>query len=140
MHGASVQVVAESETSQFTYSVQPKPHPDFLLSPLRDAVCQGWPTGTDEAGLFSREGGQQMRVNVIPYTYDRLRGRIIEKYGTFSKFAEAIGSTKATVSNKLVNKVGFDQLDIDRWAKALNIKPKEYGMFFFTPEDNKILS
>lgn len=33
----------------------------------------------------------------MPYTYNKLRGRIIEKYGTQSKFAEKLGVSKNSV-------------------------------------------
>ena len=36
----------------------------------------------------------------MPYTYNKLRGRIIEKYGSQSAFADEIGRSQVSVSRK----------------------------------------
>ena len=36
----------------------------------------------------------------MSYTYNKLRGRIIEMYGTQGKFAEKLGISKNSVSKK----------------------------------------
>lgn len=36
----------------------------------------------------------------MPYTYNKLRGRIVEIYGTQGKFAEKLGVSKNSVSKK----------------------------------------
>ena len=65
------------------------------------------------------------------YTYDKLRGRIVEKFGSQSKFAEFIGVSEVTVSKKMNGKVQFDQDDIVLWCDALNIPIMEAGNYFF---------
>ena len=40
----------------------------------------------------------------MPYTYNKLRGRIVEKFGTQDKFAEALNVTKQWVSMKMTGK------------------------------------
>ena len=69
----------------------------------------------------------------MPFTYDKLRGRIVEKYGTQEKFAEAVGISTVTLSRKMSGKVGFSQRDIEDWAAPdkLDISKNEYGVYFF---------
>lgn len=61
----------------------------------------------------------------------RLRGRIVEKYGSQASFANAIGKTVQTVNMKLCGNVGFSQDDIVEWATALDIASDEVGSYFF---------
>ncbi len=67
----------------------------------------------------------------MAYTYDKLRGRIVEKFGSQSKFAEFIGVSEITVSKKMNGKVQFDQDDIVLWCDALDIPITEAGYYFF---------
>lgn len=41
------------------------------------------------------------------YTYDKLRGRIIEKYGSQEKYAEVLGISTNSLSKKMTGKTGF---------------------------------
>lgn len=66
------------------------------------------------------------------YKYAKLRGRIIEKYGTLYEFAEKIGISTVGMSKKLNGKIGFSQQDIEEWAKELEIPKTEYIDYFFT--------
>lgn len=65
------------------------------------------------------------------YTYDRLRGRIIEKYGSQEKFAEILGLSSNSMSKKMNGKTGFSQKDIVRWSQLLDIDKSEYSSYFF---------
>lgn len=65
------------------------------------------------------------------YTYNKLRGRIIEKYGTQGKFAEKLGVSKNSVSKKMNCQTEFSQEDIIQWSMMLNIQKDEYGEYFF---------
>ena len=67
----------------------------------------------------------------MPYTYDKLRGRIIEKYGSQAKFSEALGTSNITVSRKMSGNVGFSQKDIKKWGRLLDIDVSEFGEYFF---------
>lgn len=66
------------------------------------------------------------------YTYDKLRGRIIEKYGSQEKFAEVIGMSSTSMSKKMKGKTGFSQKDIIKWSELLNISKEEFSEYFFT--------
>lgn len=67
----------------------------------------------------------------MPYAYNKLRGRIIEKYGSQSKFAEKIGISQQSLSKKMNCKIGFSQEDIVLWGGLLDILPEEYSVYFF---------
>jgi hypothetical protein len=68
----------------------------------------------------------------VPYKYNKLRGKIIEMYGSLEKFAEMLDISRVSVSKKMTGKVGFSQKDIKEWSQLLNIDCKEYGEYFFT--------
>ena len=67
----------------------------------------------------------------MPYTYNKLRGRIVERYGTQEKFAEALGMTKQGISLKMTGKTSFSQHDINRWCELLDIKTEQIADYFF---------
>ena len=68
----------------------------------------------------------------MPYTYNKLRGRIVEKFGTQDKFAEALNVTKQWVSMKMTGKSPFNQKEIKQWCELLDISDDEIGDYFFT--------
>ena len=61
----------------------------------------------------------------------KLRGRIVEKYGTILKFSEAANSSVSYISQYLNGHKVLDQKTIDRWAEALEIPINEYDQYFF---------
>lgn len=63
--------------------------------------------------------------------YRKLRGRIIEKYGSLGAFAIAVGFCRQSISNYVNGKTGFTAEIMDRWAKALDIERSEYAEYFF---------
>lgn len=64
--------------------------------------------------------------------YHKLKGRIVELYGTQGSFARKLGISKNSMSKKLTGKTQFSQSDIVSWALLLNLERKEYGEYFFT--------
>lgn len=65
------------------------------------------------------------------YSYDKLRGRIIERYGSQEKYAEVLGISTNSLSKKMTGKTGFSQKDITLWSKLLDIDKSDYGEYFF---------
>lgn len=63
--------------------------------------------------------------------YAKLRGRIVEKFGTITNFAKAIGMSRVALYLKLNGKIGFSDSQIKDWARLLDIKLNELGQFFF---------
>lgn len=64
-------------------------------------------------------------------TYNKLKGRIVEKFGSQTKFAAALGITENTVSRKMQDKVEFSKDDMVRWAELLEIDSSEFWDYFF---------
>jgi predicted transcriptional regulator len=65
------------------------------------------------------------------YKYDKLRGRIIEKYGTQARYAEILGISQTAMSSKMNCKTRFDQTDIRKWCELLDINTDDVGEYFF---------
>lgn len=70
------------------------------------------------------QGGGHMKLS-------RLRGKIVEEYGTNRNFSQSMGISESTVSLKLTGKVGFSTKEIEKWSEALDIKKEEYGKYYF---------
>lgn len=67
----------------------------------------------------------------MDFKYSKLRGRIIEKYGTMDAFAKEIDISKTQMSKKMNGKSGFSQADIIRWSRLLDIDLTDVGSFFY---------
>lgn len=63
--------------------------------------------------------------------YGKLKGRIVEKFGSQSKFAEALGTTDTTLSRKMQSKTEFSKEDMVKWSKLLEIPMSEIPDYFF---------
>ena len=70
-------------------------------------------------------------------THAKLRGRIIEKFGSYRAFAKAIKKSEQTVNTKLSGKSSFSEDNIIEWSNALDISPEEVGTFYFTEKLSK---
>ena len=70
----------------------------------------------------------------MPYNYKKLLGRIVEKVGTQSKFADYMGLSERTVSLKLNGKVGWKQSEIANACQVLEIHETEIPAYFFALE------
>ena len=66
------------------------------------------------------------------YKYNKLRGRIVEIFGSQAAFAEKIHTSVQTVSAKLLGRSNFTQDNILVWSEALQIDQNEIGNYFFT--------
>lgn len=73
----------------------------------------------------------------MAFDYRKLRGKIVEVYGSQANFAKAIGMSNRTVSLKMNNKVRISQDEVVDWSKKLNINSKEVTDYFFTQEVSK---
>ena len=66
--------------------------------------------------------------------YRKLRGRIIEYFGSAGGLAEKLGISQAIVSMKLNGLTPFSKQDMIDWSKALDIPREEYVDYFFCEE------
>ena len=73
----------------------------------------------------------------MEYDYSKLRGRIVEMCGTSIVFAEKVGMSKTTVSQKLNNKVAWSQDDICKSCDVLDIPLERAGEFFLVKKLGK---
>lgn len=67
----------------------------------------------------------------MPYDYSKLLGRIVEKLGTQSTFAEKMRLSERTISLKLNGKVGWKQSEIAKACEVLDIKDNDIPAYFF---------
>ena len=67
----------------------------------------------------------------MPYNYSKLLGRIVEKVGTQSRFAEKMEMFERSISLKLNGKVGWKQDEIVKACEVLDIRDMEIPNYFF---------
>ena len=68
------------------------------------------------------------------FRYNKLRGKIIEIFGSQARFADFLGVSEQLVTAKLASRSSFTQENIISWAEALHIDQREIGEYFFTQE------
>lgn len=66
--------------------------------------------------------------------FRKLRGKIVEVFGTQSNFADKIGLSEQTITAKLNGRSEFSRTDMLEWAIALNLNVEEIGPIFFTDD------
>lgn len=64
-------------------------------------------------------------------SYAKLRGRIVEKFGSQSAFAEKIGWREALLSAKLNNKSKWEFTEVMKACELLEIPVEEAHLYFF---------
>ena len=61
----------------------------------------------------------------------KLRGLIIEKYGTIGAFCEAVGFSRVTATNVLLGRTTPSAKHLLEWCRTLGIEKKDIGIFFY---------
>lgn len=74
---------------------------------------------------------------MVEFDYSKLRGRIVEKYGTLGAFAQVAGITEVALSRKMNNKMSITRDDMIRWSELLDISLDDYGVFYFVRKLNE---
>lgn len=67
----------------------------------------------------------------MAFDYSKLKGRIVEKFGTQAALSKQLGISEHSLSAKLCNKSRFTQGEINQLCQLLNISTKEIGSYFF---------
>ena len=67
----------------------------------------------------------------MQFDYSKLRGRIVEKFGTMSVFAKAMGWSLRTMSLKMTNARFWKQSDIEKAINLLEIDAADIPIYFF---------
>ena len=65
------------------------------------------------------------------FDHSKLRGRIIEKFGTLDEFYSHLGISSVAGSKKMQCKIGLSRKDILKWCYLLDIKLKDIPLYFF---------
>lgn len=74
----------------------------------------------------------------MEFDYSKLRGRIVEKFGSISNFSDHLKKSRQSTVLKLSNKINFTRDDIIEWSMLLDIPQEDYGLYFFTEKLNKL--
>lgn len=70
----------------------------------------------------------------MAFCYDKLRGKIVEKFKTIERFAEAMGRSSATISAKLNNKSEWTQDEVILAVRILELSYDDIPAYFFACE------
>ena len=73
-----------------------------------------------------------MKRITVPVNYAKLRGRIREKFGTQSIFAEQMGMDSSTLSAKLNKRTSWTLTEMEKACELLEIQPMQAYLYFFT--------
>ena len=66
------------------------------------------------------------------FNSNKVRGRIVEKYGSISNFCKANNMNRSSISKKLNGKSEMNRKNIILFCSALDIPECEVGDYFFT--------
>ena len=73
----------------------------------------------------------------MSFEYNKLRGRIREKFATQEEFAIALGMSTVALSCKLNGHTFFTQPQIKRACELISIEPGEVSDYFFIQKVRK---
>lgn len=73
----------------------------------------------------------------MSWDYSKLRGRIKEKFNTLDSFAEALGMSRTSLSQRLNNQLEFSQNEIAKAMVLLDEDEVNMVDFFYTPKVQK---
>lgn len=65
------------------------------------------------------------------FNYSKLRGRIVEIYGSQRQFAKALGISNEAVSKKLHGKIAFQQVEMVTISELLKFPISDIDKYFF---------
>ena len=74
------------------------------------------------------EKGSEKMSNIV-FKRDKLKGRIIEKFGSQKNFAIAVHLTQSALSQRLNNVTDLTNKEIQLWASLLDIE--DINSYFF---------
>lgn len=67
----------------------------------------------------------------MSFKYNKLRGRIVEIFGSQAEFSKKIGLSEQIITAKLAGRSSFTQENIIAWCEALDIDQRDIGSYFF---------
>ena len=69
----------------------------------------------------------------MAFNYDKLKGRIVEIFGSQRAFAVAMNWSEKTLSLKINGEIPWKQTDICRAIEVLKLTESDITLYFFTP-------
>ena len=73
-----------------------------------------------------------MEVGTQSFNYSKLKGKIVEMYGSQTKFAEILNISTSSLSKKMNGKTDWTQSEILCACDCLNIDKTRVADYFFT--------
>lgn len=70
----------------------------------------------------------------MSFSYDKLKGKIKEVYGTQEAFADALGIARTSLYSKLNDITEFTQKEMVKSLELLHVNKAEINDYFFTPK------
>lgn len=74
----------------------------------------------------------------MAFNYDKLKGRIIEIFGSQREFASAMGWSERTLSLKINGEIPWKQTDICKALNLLRLSETDIPTYFFTAKVQNI--
>ena len=74
----------------------------------------------------------------MDFDYSALRGRIVEIFGSLSRFASEVNISRSSISQKMNNKMEWTQTDIEKARVALKLSIDDVPKYFFTQKVQEI--
>lgn len=71
------------------------------------------------------------------YETNKLRGRIVECYGSLTAFCKAAHKSMSFVSQYMNGGKSLNQKDIDLWIQLLQIPDEDITAYFFTRKSSQ---
>ena len=72
-----------------------------------------------------------MEENIVEFNFDKLTGRIIEKFKTRDNFAAKVPMSIPTLINKLSGRVDFKSKEVVRFCELLESPLEQIPKFFY---------
>lgn len=74
----------------------------------------------------------------MAFNYNKLKGKIVEVFGSQSAFAKEMEWSERTLSLKMNGRVSWKQVDILKAVSLLNLSENDIQEYFFTVEVQSI--
>ena len=69
----------------------------------------------------------------LAFDYSKLRGRIVEKFGTQKQFGKAMGMSEVSLTRKMTGAGNFSHREIYKAMRLLDLDGEVLAQYFFTP-------
>jgi len=74
----------------------------------------------------------------MAFDYSKLKGRIVEKYGSRTEFAKAMNVSEQTISRKINGKIPWKQPEICKAIEVLGLEESDIQDYFFVQKVQRV--